>query len=387
MDTTNRSSGIGVNEICSWFKRERVPELDEERVAQLYFAFHPRTVFLKTLRSGSAVVDIGAGDGSLSVFRSWPEPVRDDLRMYAYSIEKGRLFDDFSGYEISDWNVNPPQFDGTQFDAVVCAHFIEHIQDPVSLVRWAASKLKSGGRIYLEWPSADSLSLPSRTELEERGVPLIISRFDDDDTHQALPDGDVIAAALRENGFSIEARGIVRLPWLEDEMLAHHKQSADGFYGQAAFWSHTGWCQYIVAELARATDGREPARPPVRLAPTESPQATEGSRHRLATLQAEHKASISHARALEKKLAEVEELLARERELFAQHPDVLVQELQRAAADNQEKLRLLAEKEEENSRLLADLESLRRGHELMLNSRSWKLTAPLRALSGRLRGR
>ena len=154
--------------------------------------------------------------------------------MYAYSIEKGRYFDDYSGYETSNWNVSQPEFEGKCFDAIVCAHFVEHIQDPESLVLWAARKLRKGGRIYLEWPSSNSLSLPSRKELEKLGVPLIISRFDDDGTHQALPDGDAIANALRSSGFAIESRGIVRLPWLEDELLGHHKDSEDGFYRQAA---------------------------------------------------------------------------------------------------------------------------------------------------------
>jgi SAM-dependent methyltransferase len=376
VDTTNRAGegSFGVNEICAWFNRERTAQLDEERVAQLYFAFHPRTVFLKTLASRSEVVDIGAGDGSLSVFRSWPEPSREDLRMYAYSIERGRLFDDFSGYELSDWNANQPEFDGRRFDAIVCAHFIEHIQDPTSLVKWAARKLNPGGRIYLEWPSAGSLSLPPRTELEEMGVPLIISRFDDDGTHQALPDADLVAAAMRENGLSIEARGIIRLPWIEDEMLAHHKHSADGFYRQAAFWSYTGWCQYIVAGRVPTAQASEPA-PAIhtRAATDQSPQAQiDELRQRLATLQIEHMGSISRARTLEKKLSDVEGLLAQERA--------------RAAADADEKLRLLTEREQENRRLLVASEDLRKVHEQMLNSRSWKLTRPLRALANRLRG-
>ena len=63
-----------------------------------------------------------------------------------------------------------------------------------------------------------------------------------------LPDGDAITAALVAAGLRIEARGTVRLPWLEEEMLAHFRDDADGFPRQAAFWSRTGWSQYIVVE-------------------------------------------------------------------------------------------------------------------------------------------
>lgn len=239
-----------IEEIKAWFDRPRKTQVDKNRVMELYFTHHPRTSFLKTLPMGAMVADIGAGDGSLSVFRGWPSPERKDLRLYAYSIEKGRLFDEFEGYEISDWNTAPPDFDGNTFDAVICAHFIEHIADPASFVDWAAAKLNPGGRIYLEWPSPNSLDLPSRTELEKAGVPLVISRFDDDHTHRDLPDRDAIIAAFLAKGFLIEARGIVRLPWLEDEMLAHFRDADDGFPRQAAFWSYSGWSQYLVISLA-----------------------------------------------------------------------------------------------------------------------------------------
>ncbi len=242
------TSTTQIERIREWFARDRTPALGKEQATELYFTFHPRTAFLKTLPQGAKVVDIGAGDGSLSVFRKWPAPRREDLALYAYSMEKGRLFDDFDGFEVGDWNAAPPEFAGLTFDAVVCAHFIEHIADPSSLARWAARKLGKGARIYLEWPSPESLVLPSRSELEQAGVPLIISRFDDDHTHHTLPDGDEVVGGFEANGFSIATRGTIRLPWLEDEMLAHSRDDEDGFPRQAAFWSYTGWSQYIIAE-------------------------------------------------------------------------------------------------------------------------------------------
>ena len=241
---------MDVEQIKDWFDKPRTPVLVKERVMELYFTFHPRTSFLKTLPPAAAVADIGAGDGSLSVFRGWLAPERKDLALYAYSIEKGRLFDEFQGYEISDWNSAPPDFDGRMFDAILCAHFIEHIAEPTSFVQWAARKLKADGRIYLEWPSPASLNLPPRAMLEKVGVPLTISRFDDDFTHRDLPDCDVMVEAFESNGFIIEARGIVRLPWLEEEMLAHFKTSDVSFPRQAAFWSRTGWSQYLVVRRA-----------------------------------------------------------------------------------------------------------------------------------------
>jgi len=237
-----------LEQIVEWYHRKRAPTLPAEQLVELYFQFHPRTAFLKTLPVGATVADIGAGDGSLSVFRSWPAPAREDLRLYAYSIEKGEKFDDFAGYEISDWNKSPPEFPGLSFDGIVSAHFIEHIDDPASFMEWAARKLVPGGRAYVEWPSADSCELPSRTELLAHGVDLVISRFDDDNTHQALPQRDAMEAAAKRNGLSVTTSGIVRLPWLEEQMMQAYRNSDNRFPVQAAFWAWTGWAQYLVLE-------------------------------------------------------------------------------------------------------------------------------------------
>ena len=237
---------MDATQIRDWYHKPRKPQLSSTRTMELYFTMHPRTSFLKALPYGAEVVDIGAGDGSLSVFLRWPEPARHDLGMHAYSIEKGARFDDFRSYELSDWNAQPPEFGGRLFDAIVCAHFIEHIADPASLVAWAARKLRPGGRAYIEWPAPVSLSLPTRDELASLGVPLMISRFDDDDTHRELPPVESILDAAHAHGFEVETRGTVRLPMLEEELLAHFRDDADGFPRQAAFWSRTGWCQYLV---------------------------------------------------------------------------------------------------------------------------------------------
>jgi SAM-dependent methyltransferase len=242
----NERAQMDAEAIREWFHRKRTPQLAGTRVMELYFTFHPRTVFLKTLPYAAEVVDIGAGDGTLTVFKRWPEPARPDLNMHGYSLEKGRLFDDFSSYAIGDWDAQPPEFDGREFDAIVCAHFIEHIAEPASFIDWAARKLRPGGRVYLEWPSPASLTLPPRAQLEALGVPLMVSRFDDDATHKQLPASEDIVAAARAQGFAIEGQGVVRLPMLEEELLAHFRADEDGFPRQAAFWSRTGWSQYLV---------------------------------------------------------------------------------------------------------------------------------------------
>ena len=247
MDRTG-AARMDVEKIVAWYRAPRKASIPASKALELYFQFHPRTAFLKTLPARAVVADIGAGDGSLSTFRDWPEPVRRDLRLYAYSLEKGEHFDAFDGYETGDWNLARPEFDGLRFDGIVSAHFIEHIEDAGTFIDWAAQRLAPGGRAYVEWPSPESLHLPPLSELHGAGVPLVISRFDDDCTHQHLPDRDAVAVRAVEAGLTVAASGSIRLPWLEDELMASFRDAADRFPAQAAFWSWTQWSQYLVLE-------------------------------------------------------------------------------------------------------------------------------------------
>lgn len=253
MDRTE-SRRMDIAKIVAWYRAARQATVPASKALELYFQFHPRTAFLKTLPARAVVVDIGAGDGSLSMFRGWPEPARHDLRLYAYSLEKGEHFDAFEGYETGDWNMSRPAFDGLSFDAIVSAHFIEHIDDAGTFVDWAADRLAVGGRAYVEWPSPASLDLPPLSELHAAGVPLVISRFDDDCTHQHLPDRDAIAAHAVRSGLRVTASGSIRLPWLEEALMAGFRDAPDRFPAQAAFWSWTQWSQYLVLERPDAAE-------------------------------------------------------------------------------------------------------------------------------------
>lgn len=240
-----------IEDIVAWYHAPRAAAVSGERTLELYFQLHPRTAFLKTLRPGATVADIGAGDGSLSLFRGWPDPARQDLRIYAYAMEKGERFDAFDGYELGDWNEGRP-FAEEAFDGIVCGHFIEHVADPGSLLDWAGERLAPGGRAYVEWPSPHSRVLPSRALLAEHGVDLVISRFDDDCTHLDVPDRNDMIERARHAGLAAVVQGTIRLPWLEEQLLANFRDAQDRFPVQAAFWSWTGWSQYVVLEKPAA---------------------------------------------------------------------------------------------------------------------------------------
>lgn len=239
---------LNTEALVAWFGQARAAHLRREKAVEGFYLSHPRVVFLKTLKADANVLDVGAGDGSLEVFRNWLEPPRPDLKMYAYSLEKGNRFDAYAGYELGNWEDGPPVFAGVTLDAIIACHFIEHVSNPLTFLDWAAGRLTPGGRIYVEWPSPDSLRLPSRKELLARGVDVIISNFHDDCTHRQLPDLTELLSSLKSTGWLIDQQGVVKSPYYEEELLAScDVPPADASAKLSAFWSKTRWAQFFIA--------------------------------------------------------------------------------------------------------------------------------------------
>lgn len=235
--------------IKDWFTKPISPVMAEGELLENFHRQHPSKVFLRSLPYGSRVLDVGAGNGGLSVFKEWPSPARPDLKLYAFSLQKGNLFDKFDGYELGNWNTTKPSFGGMKFDAIHCANFIEHIDDPKSVLDWAAQNLEPWGRLYIEWPSDDSQFWPSLKELHEIGFDVIIGNYFDDPTHKHhLPTSEMVEGALANNRLAIESRGIINMPILADELLNHYRIKGDVVSLQLAYWLKTGWIQYMIAQ-------------------------------------------------------------------------------------------------------------------------------------------
>ena len=142
---------------------------------------HGKEVFLKSLRPGSQVLDVGCGNNS---------PLR--AKRCAPDIH-------YTGLDVGDYNqrsdsirsadryilTTPSDFSATiealaaSFDAVVSSHNLEHCAEPARVMRAMCQALKPGGRMYLSFPSEASVTLPHR----KRNT----LNFFDDPTHTRPP--------------------------------------------------------------------------------------------------------------------------------------------------------------------------------------------------------
>jgi len=254
----NERHGAGgpVNDLESlleWFAQRRAPGMMLDRLNEYYHTVHPRSVFFHCLPQGAKLLDFGAGNGSLAIYRRWPGPERPDIAMYAYSLEFEEGFRDYDGYEIGQFEQSPPDFAGVQFDALYASHVIEHLASVSAFAQWVGSRLSDQARVYLEWPSEASLELPTATELREHGVDLMISNFRDDATHKAIPSRNEVREHFEKCGFFVESEGVIRFPWLEERYMAHAEPArSDPTIKLNAYWSKTGWAQYVVLSRGAA---------------------------------------------------------------------------------------------------------------------------------------
>lgn len=84
----------------------------------------------------------------------------------------------------ADLAKEPLPFDDDFFDVVVASHVIEHLEDPVGLIRECVRVCSPGGIIYLEAPSERSAMMPSMPFHWDRFHSL---SFYDDPTHISRP--------------------------------------------------------------------------------------------------------------------------------------------------------------------------------------------------------
>lgn len=112
------------------------------------YRFMPRRPPGKTMR----VLDVGCGNGA------WLEMARDagwevgGVEPDPVSREQART----RGFEVrestADWLTEPGSF-----DYVTMSHVIEHVHDPLALLRDANSLLRSGGGLYIDTPNIDGI--------------------------------------------------------------------------------------------------------------------------------------------------------------------------------------------------------------------------------------
>ena len=133
------------------------------------------------------------------------------------------------------------------FDIVEMSHVIEHLSNGMDVIRQVLPKVQSAGRVYIEFPSVKSLSLPSMPDT---------LHFCDDPTHIRIYSIAEVANVLLDNNFKIIKSG-VRRDWVRIVFLpiiVPLRYLMRGRISGADFWDLTGFAEFVYAERRLAVD-------------------------------------------------------------------------------------------------------------------------------------
>lgn len=156
-------------------------------------------VSIKPLFHGDHCLEMGPADGEMTKF------LKDDFKKLTvvdaskqYVDAAKKLAKNIDGHTALFEEFEPAE----KFDTIIMSHVLEHVQDPVLVLKRAKSWLKPGGRIIAVVPNADSLHrrlgvklglLEKETQLNEQDVEIGHRRVY---TREAL-DRDILTADLQ----------------------------------------------------------------------------------------------------------------------------------------------------------------------------------------------
>lgn len=199
------------------------------------------------------LLDAGCGNHSAALAKHWFPRCRYfgvDRDDYNNDPADFRLMEQFypADLETSDLAGIPDGF----FDVVICAHVLEHLRGGLDLLPRLCRKLAPGGQLYLEFPSARSLALPSC-----RGT----LHSCDDSTHVRLYSLLEVCNICLAAGLSIRRAGR-RRHWpraLLAPVLAAGSWARHGSITGGTLWDLLGFADFVWATRPGAAASCPPA--------------------------------------------------------------------------------------------------------------------------------
>jgi 2-polyprenyl-3-methyl-5-hydroxy-6-metoxy-1,4-benzoquinol methylase len=166
---------------------------------------------------GGQILDVGCAQGTLGLslaergFRVTLLDVRPGNIAYARARHERGEVDFHTGFLTDDL---PPRND---YDVVCCTEVLEHVPEPARLLSLLASKVRSGGAVFLTTPNADyALSrLPSFGRARQQVIDEAEPNSLDGDAHRFLYTREELVALARGVGLRIESHGFFVPLWLE----------------------------------------------------------------------------------------------------------------------------------------------------------------------------
>lgn len=145
---------------------------------------------LEAQRAPGDLLDVGSGPGAMLAAASARGWSAQGIDLNPWAVERAR---EGHGLDVREGSLPDPELAGGQFDAVTMMDLIEHVEDPLALLREARRLLRAGGAIAVLTPDAGS---PVSRMLGRRWPEAVRAP-----EHLALFSARGLAALMRRAGF------------------------------------------------------------------------------------------------------------------------------------------------------------------------------------------
>jgi SAM-dependent methyltransferase len=163
--------------------------------AELPFPDWGREIFFKQISNSATILDVGCGNYWPYYTKQYlPDCYYIGIDVAEYNQTKPNLADEYIITKPEEFSSRINEFQGA-VDAVISCHNLEHCDDRRGTLRAMTRALRQNGKIYLSFPSSESVRFPKR-----RGS----LNYYDDGTHKGNPpDFAEVVAVLHEDGLRV----------------------------------------------------------------------------------------------------------------------------------------------------------------------------------------
>ena len=189
-----------------------------------------------------SLLDVGAGSGSPTKTKSYFP------RCEYHGIDRGNYRNDDADFKAMDafyeMDLTELKFEAipdNYFDVIIMSHVIEHLHNGDKVMEGLLKKLKSGGKIYIEYPGLKSTKLPSMRDT---------LNFYDDDTHVRIYSVKEVSSLLEKGECNIIKSGTRRYwPFIVLLPISFVQQwMIKGYVPGGVFWDLLGFAEFVYAE-------------------------------------------------------------------------------------------------------------------------------------------
>ncbi len=197
--------------------------------------------FLATKEPG--ILDVGAGSHSASITKQWIPKCQytgiDISREYDNTEEDFKLMDEFIEMDLTKLKFDA--IPDNKYDLIIMSHVIEHLYNGDEVIAGLVSKLKSGGVIYIEFPSERSVKFPSMRET---------LNFYDDPTHCRIYTVKEVSELLTGKGLKVVSAGVRRqlINILVMPVKIIVQLITKRYVRAGVFWDLYGFADHVIAK-------------------------------------------------------------------------------------------------------------------------------------------